>query len=66
MANYYNPNKYSLLNEMQLNTQYGTGGITPAAQAESSAPMFDKDTSKAMASGMQSGGVSGALMSVVS
>ena len=61
MANYYDPNKYSLLKEMQHNTQYSN--VTPQQAIEDAQPMFDKDTSKAMASGMQSGGVSGALMS---
>lgn len=65
MANYYDPNKYSLLKEIQgLETSYGKSPqMAQAQQAAESAPMFDKQTTQSMASGMQSGGVSGALMS---
>ncbi len=65
MANYYDPNKYSLLKEIQgLETSYGKSPqMAQTQQVAESAPMFDKQTTQSMASGMQSGGVSGALMS---
>lgn len=65
MANYYDPNKYSLLKEIQgLETSYGKDPkMAQTQQVAESSPMFDKQTTQSMASGMQSGGVSGALMS---
>lgn len=65
MANYYDPNKYSLLKEIQgIETSYGKNpNIAQTQQVAESSPMFDKQTTQSMASGMQSGGVSGALMS---
>lgn len=57
----YNPNKYSLLDDQQFQTAYGT----PAAPTEPATdePFLSKDTARAAAYGAQSGGLSGALTS---
>lgn len=68
MANYFSPDKYSLLDNPQFQTQFSGPGqqiqAQPAQQVtQQSDPLLSPDVARATAYGGQAGGLSGALTS---